>query len=278
MAAMKTLLGTLCAVALAGPATARGTPEGARYVSLGSSYAAGPGVGEPVAGEPKRCGRSSLSYARVLAARLRLKLVDTSCSGATTAHVLGPWNELAAQLDSVTPDTRLVTITIGGNDMRFVGNLGAGACAVRKSAGLAVPSCPAFQAPSEAEWSSLAAAMTRIGKEARRRAPRAVIVFIDYPAIVPPQGTCVALGVSEDNAAHARATALRLSRLTAAAARQSGARFLAASALTKEHDACSSEPWSEGATLRPGGVPMHPAIPAHAAVAAALATMLEVAR
>lgn len=278
MAVLKTLLGALCAVALAGPAVARQLPEGARYVSLGSSYAAGPSVGEPIAGEPKRCGRSSLSYSRVLAARLRLKLVDMSCSGATTAHLLEPWNELAPQLDAVTTDTRLVTITVGGNDVRFVGNLSAGACAVRKATGQEVSYCPTFKAPTEAEWQSLAAAMTRIGAEARRRAPGATVVFIDYPTIVPSRGTCVALGVSEEIADAAQATARRLSTLTAVAARQSGARFLAASAVTRGHDACAAEPWSEGATLRPGGVPMHPMILAHAAVAAALQHMLETRR
>ena len=39
------------------------------------------------------------------------------------AHVLAPWNELPAQIDAVTPDTRLVTITIGGNDLNYIGNL-----------------------------------------------------------------------------------------------------------------------------------------------------------
>ncbi|GGC13951.1 hypothetical protein GCM10011494_35940 [Novosphingobium endophyticum] len=36
--------------------------------------------------------------------------------GATTAHILGPWNELPAQIDALTDDTALVTVTIGVAD------------------------------------------------------------------------------------------------------------------------------------------------------------------
>ena len=270
----KMSLAALCVLGLAGAALAEPLRPGARYVALGSSYAAGPGVGRLVGGEPARCARSTLSYARVLAARLKLDLVDASCSGATTAHVLGPWNELAPQINAVTPETRLVTITIGGNDVRFVGNLGAGACTVARAAGRPGPRCAAPRPATPEEWTALADAMVRIGREVRARAPHAQVIFVDYPTIVPPQGTCVALGVAENNAADARATARRLSQVTAMAARRSGARLLAASALTRGHDACAPEPWSLGATMRPGGVPMHPAIPAHAAIADALARMI----
>ncbi len=69
-----------------------------------------------------------MSYSRLLAAQLRLRLTDASCGGATTAHVLAPWNELPAQIDAVTSDTRLVTITIGGNDLNYMGVLFAASC------------------------------------------------------------------------------------------------------------------------------------------------------
>src|SRR5690348_15938455 len=91
-------------LALAGCATTTAqqphtVSPGARYVSLGSSYAAGAGIGRLVPGTPQRCGRTENNYAHLLAARMHLELVDVSCGGATTAHILGPWNELPAQLD-----------------------------------------------------------------------------------------------------------------------------------------------------------------------------------
>jgi len=242
---------------------------------MGSSYASGPGVGELVPGEPERCGRSSLSYSRVLARRLHLQLVDVTCNGATTAHLLGPWNELAPQLDAITPDTRLVTITIGGNDVRFSFNLFAGICAERGISPMPGIPCLTFTPATEAEWRTLASDMRRIGLEARRRAPQAVVVFVDYASPLPPRGTCPALGIPVAIADAERQAARRLARITAAAARQSGARLIAASALNRGHDACAPEPWSIGADQRPGGIPMHPAIPAHAAIAAAIEAMLK---
>jgi hypothetical protein len=69
---------------------------------MGSSFAAGPGITTGADATPSRCSRSRDNYANQLARKRGLDLVDVSCSGATTAHVLGSWNELAPQIDSVT--------------------------------------------------------------------------------------------------------------------------------------------------------------------------------
>ena len=55
-------------------------------------------------------------------------MVDVSCSGATTAHILKRWGGLPPQIDAVTPAARLVTVTIGGNDVGYVGGLMAASC------------------------------------------------------------------------------------------------------------------------------------------------------
>ena len=94
-------------------------PEGARYVALGHSFASGPLLGPPKPGSPPRCGRTAANYATLLAQRLRLTLVDVTCGGAKSQHILGPWDELPAQIESVTADTRLVTLSIGGNDVGY---------------------------------------------------------------------------------------------------------------------------------------------------------------
>ena len=74
-------------------------PAGAKYVNMGSSFAAGPSI-MPAEIPTTRCGRSAQNYAHQLASRHNLSLVDVSCGGSTTAHLLGPWNELAPQLDA----------------------------------------------------------------------------------------------------------------------------------------------------------------------------------
>lgn len=274
MLKLAALAAALSFAALAPAASAEPLKAGDRYVAMGSSYAAGPGVGKFVPGTPNRCGRSSQSYSRVLAARLNLDLVDASCGGAVTANLLAPWKELPAQIDAVTPETRLVTVTVGGNDVRFVGLLGMGTCPFMNQPGRPASACPPVRPPSEAEWTTLETNMNRLAHDLRARAPRATVVFVDYVSIVPERGTCVALGVSEDVAEIGRQAARRLAAITRKAALSNGARILEASKLTRGHDACAADPWSLGARMRAGGVPMHPAIPAHAAIAQALEKML----
>jgi hypothetical protein len=50
--------------------------------------------------------------------------VDVSCSGAVTGNILVHGQHgLPAQIEAVTPDTQLVSILIGGNDIDYVGDL-----------------------------------------------------------------------------------------------------------------------------------------------------------
>jgi len=64
-----------------------------------------------------------------------LSLVDVTCSGATTADVLraGQFDQ-PAQLDAVSDETQLVTVTIGGNDVFYMANLIAISCGPDTSA------------------------------------------------------------------------------------------------------------------------------------------------
>src|ERR1700728_4596927 len=99
-------------------------PPGSRYVAMGSSFAAGPGLPTRVPGSPRRAGRSTGNYAHLLARALGLDLHDVTFSGVTTGDLLSPSaTGQPAQLDAVTPDTALVTITAGGNDVGYVGRL-----------------------------------------------------------------------------------------------------------------------------------------------------------
>ena len=278
-------------LSLAGCATVPGGSTGqiapsARYVALGSSFAAGPGVTVSADSPATRCTRSQDNYAHQLARLRQLDLVDVSCGGATTAHLLGPWKELAPQLNALTPDTALVTITIGGNDVSFVGYLFVESCkgaagrpdlekvsamckamTGRQSAG------PVPAAPTETAWTKLAADMDRIAVEVRRRAPKARLIFVDYVTLLPSGAPCAQVPLSAQAMATAQATATRLAQLTAAVAKRNGADVLRASALSRGHDACAAQPWSNGFVARPGVdpfTPYHPNLAGMTAIAAAL--------
>jgi len=126
------LAGVVCALAAAGTAQAApATLAAADYVALGSSYGSGPGL-LPIV--DLRCMRSEADYAHRVADRYHLGLADVTCGGATTANILTTGQRLSGgvtvppQIDAVTRSARLVTVTIGGNDVGYVGDLISQSC------------------------------------------------------------------------------------------------------------------------------------------------------
>lgn len=278
------------AILLAYPAAAKtvSVAEGAKYVAMGSSYASGPGVTVSADNPPTRCQRSADNYAHQLARKRKLRLTDVSCGGATTANILAPWRELPAQLDAVTPDTALVTVTIGGNDVNFAGGLIVGSCEANLPASDTPAICAGIRArqqsnpqgrtallapADEAAWRELGAALDRIALEVRKRAPRARLIFVDYVRVLPDSALCAAAPLSPQAAHRARTTAVRLARVTAEAARRAGAGLVRASDLSRGHEVCRPVPWVTGFAPPAGATgfsPYHPNLTAMTAIAAAL--------
>ena len=92
------------------------------YVALGDSYAAmGSVLPGRWTGGPPQCIRTADSYPSVLAESLRpAEFVDATCAGAVTAHLWGVRDGIVPpQFDALRPDTDLVTLSIGGNDVGF---------------------------------------------------------------------------------------------------------------------------------------------------------------
>ena len=101
----------------AGAATTTKLRPGDKYVALGSSFASGPLIPNEV---DHSCLRSSNNYPHLVAAKLKLALTDVSCGNATTDNVVStPQGANPLQIQAVTPDTKLVTVTIGGNDVSY---------------------------------------------------------------------------------------------------------------------------------------------------------------
>ena len=275
---MKPGIGALAALALSGCAAAdlesrAMLPSGATYVAMGSSFAAGPGLPPMRENTPSRCQRSTRNYASLLADRLGLDLVDVSCGGATTTHVLEGWSELPPQIDAVTAQTRLVTVTIGGNDVSYVRNLMAASC--RADAARCYPR----GAVTEADWAKDEANLRAIVRRVRRRAPQARIVFVDYLSLLPERGSCPAVAMAEADLSAGRATAARLRTLTNKVAREEGAELVSAAALSRGRTACDPEPWTVGAAVSDpaaGGIAWHPNAAGMRGIADALAAHLAV--
>ncbi len=242
---------------------------GDRYVALGSSFAAGPGVGQRAKGSPRRAGRSSINYAHLVASRLRLVLEDVTFSGATIAQLLEPGSP--GQLDAVDSSTRLVTITAGGNDVGYLPGLVA--ASLPAIAGL-VPTVRRRVARMRTRggldetFSRLQHSLTLLVRAVRQRAPDCTIVLVDYLTILPADESVSTLPLSSAHAAWGRDVAARLAGMVKTVAAAESCRYAAASAISHGHDAWSSEPWTKRFhySLR-GGAPYHPTAAGMAAVA-----------
>jgi lysophospholipase L1-like esterase len=238
------------------------------YVALGSSFASGPGI-DPIL--DARCGRSGSNYAHLVAERLGYDLVDVTCGGATVDDVTSRPQALMIggtvppQLDSVSSDAELVTITVGGNDVEYMLTLGR--CSYRVAPAAAPPGAgeffgtPATPAAADAALAALPGKLAGLVSAVRDRAPRARVLLVDYLTVLP-NGSCAALPMSEEDRRACLDLARGLEAATAEAARASGADLVAASAISRDHTVCDPEPWVTGwefGDLLAGGVaPYHP--------------------
>ena len=190
-----------------------------------------------------------------------------------TASILAPWNGHAAQIEAVTAATKLVTVTIGGNDVGYMAGPGAASCrelARRKADADALAKCAAVTRAPEAAYVRLAAAMNEIATEVHARAPKATLVFVDYLAVLPTAGVCAATPLSPADADASRETARRVAEITRKTSRERGAVVVSASTLSLGHDVCGATPWMNGYPTPPGVAAYHPNLAGMTAVAKAL--------
>lgn len=272
-------------VATPAPATSR---SGARAVALGDSFASGEGLAPYRAGTDtatNRCHRSPRAYPELLDEGRRpavRQIRSVACSGAVTGDVvadLRPGDDVAAQTAALTRRTKVVTLTIGGNDVGF--SLVLGACTYTPVPELqgVVPGRPgcrdrlepqvsaatarlAGAAPSAAGRLSLAEVLA----EVHRRAPRATIYVTGYPRLFGLTGSD-ALGCRVGEVARAplyvsgadvrwirtKADALNAAlRSGVAQARAHGvrAKFVDVADTFTSHNVCgSSTPWVNGVVV-----------------------------
>lgn len=224
----------------------RRVETGAQYVAVGSSFASGPGILPRSAGSPLLCARSDRNYAHLLARKRGLTLVDMSCAGATTGDVLiGGQYFQGAQLSAIDISTKLVTITIGGNDVQYLSNLVAKSCPRKRAIfNIVLRDCtPTPESEVGRHFMALESSLRAIASEVRRRSPQAHVVFVGYLNVLPPQGSCDLLGLSDDDVAALRGIAQRLKETTRSAAAMSGATYVDPNDPAVDHSVCSTVPW-----------------------------------
>jgi lysophospholipase L1-like esterase len=234
-----------------------------RYVALGSSMAAGPGIRPRAEGAPFPAGRSARNYPHLVAERLGLDLVDVTYSGATTSNVLTD-SQFGAppQITALDGSEDLVTVTIGGNDVGYVQLLfAAGLPRLARAVPLLGCALRAAldSAAREAALAEVGEALVEVGRTVRERSPRATVLFVDYLTLLPPPGT-PAPPLSEADAATGRHIADTLERLTDEAARATGCGLVRVAEPSRPHHAWSADPWTTkfGLPLPGRPAPLHP--------------------
>lgn len=244
-----------------------------RYVAMGDSYSAGPGI-TPTDPESALCLRSEANFPSLLASQRATTLVDVSCAGASTrtatAGADGLTGFIPPQLDEVTADTDLVTVQLGGNDGGLFQTL-LQACSQDAT------TCEQYvdgQAPAilTQTTGSVAALLDTV----RSRAPQAEIVLVGYLRLSPTSGSCAALGLDRQAQDTVRSAEASLDDALATAAVSADVTFVSMRAASEGHDACAGDDaWTNGASASNGdGIVFHPRSAGMQAVATEIARVL----
>ncbi|MDX3236287.1 SGNH/GDSL hydrolase family protein [Streptomyces sp. ME03-5709C] len=245
------------------------------YVALGDSYTSGPLIPEQVDAD---CARSSRNYPSLVAQRLRdTTLTDVSCGGATTAEMWKAQGAHPPQLDALNRRTSLVTLQIGGNDVGF-------SSIIRTCAGAAV-SDPTGN-PCEKYYSAGGTDQLRAAVQAtapkidavldaiHHRAPRARVVVVGYPALLPDSGIGCrpAVPFADGDFVYLRDTGKRLNAMLARRAKAAHATYVDTYTPTVGHDMCTAPGirWIEPLTPAAPAAPAHPNALGEKAMAAAV--------
>ncbi|MCW2717710.1 SGNH/GDSL hydrolase family protein [Pseudonocardia sp.] len=286
------LLTPLAAMALAATPAAAATddePAFGSYVALGDSYAAGPLIPLQI-GLPPGCLRSNQNYPSKVARVLGITdFRDVSCSGATTDDLVGSQSVSlgvnAPQLDTLGPDTALVTMTMGGNDIGFASIIEE--CAKRSPLHPLGTACKDFypsggsdplSARVDATAPKIAAALGAIEK----RSPHAKVVLVGYPTILPDTGPgCFpVVPFSAGDVAYLRGVEKELNAMLAEQADEAGVQYVDTYAPTVGHDVCTlpGTKWIEGLVPTSPAAPVHPNELGMTAIAKAVTTDLALSR
>jgi lysophospholipase L1-like esterase len=169
-------------VAVGAPPATAGHSRTLQYVALGDSYAAGQGGGKYL----NRCKQTAAGYPKLLDARKHLHLrANASCTSAETSDVIDK------QVSALNRGTRLVTLTVGANDLGVAAI--AAACTVDPESTEctdAIANASALLTPPPPGTSELAIRLANVYTAVSAAAPRAEILVTGYPYLFETPTPC----------------------------------------------------------------------------------------
>ncbi|WP_461164689.1 SGNH/GDSL hydrolase family protein [Arthrobacter sp. R4-81] len=199
------------------------------YVALGDSYAAGQGA-EPYLDS---CLRSASSYPALADASKWVRLVENAaCEGASSDDVV------ADQLKRLSPDTDVVTLTVGGNNLDLPGLVLA--CSTSELAcatALAQRQALLAQAVLDPASSPLVADLTATIDAIQAKAPNATIYVTGYPLLFDPAFSDPALAFAVNS------LTVMLNTVIETVAEAKGATYVDVTGAFAGHGIGSGDPW-----------------------------------
>ncbi len=245
----------------------------ASYVALGDSYSSGEGSGDYDA-KLETCHRGADAWPRLVARELP-KLIRMrhwsllACSGATSealnGKVEGQPDQVALLHDDV-PRPTLVTITIGGNDIKFPTILGN--CVFPPAGCLSDGTLDRAEFAIEHEQHTLVTDYRNI----KSADPKATILVVGYPRLFPQTQadvvTTCKLWLTDEVRASLNQLDADLNAVIHAAAARAGLRFIDVTDALNTHEGCSAHSWLSPIARPWGQERGHPTKPGQRAIAA----------
>lgn len=240
------------------------------YVAMGDSRASG-GFFTPTPDYFLGCKRSAINYPTLVAAMtLPRQFIDTSCAGAVSANLYSSgqhtrFGTKPPQVWLVPRDAQVVTVSIGGNDMRWGAILGR--CT-------ATPFADRFcrsnrQLAAETKWriALMESRATPALRAIRRKAPRAQIIVVGIGGFMGTHGCWPMVPVSDPDVRWMNGVFDRANDALRRATTKVDGTFVDANRLSAGHDPCNLiNPWYES-SLSNGSI----AFPYHINQAGAIA-------
>ena len=235
-----------------------------RYVALGDSYSAASGVLPPDLSAPLACLRSIRNYPHVLANAIGAELQDVTCGAAETDHFFSPqYPGVAPQLDALSQDAELVTMTIGGNDSSvFVNAIVQCGTAGLLTLGQGSPCEDRYGSSFEDTIRNTTyPALVHALEGVRAKAPRAMAGILSYPWIMPPSRGCFdRMPIAAGDVAYVRGIQATLNDAVRRAAAATGVTYVDLNVVSEGHDACQplGVRWVEPVLQGTNAVIVHP--------------------
>jgi hypothetical protein len=205
-----------------------------RYVALGDSYSSGTGTRDYSINSG--CQRGPYAYPALIdVQRPNTELTFVACGGAKTADVLNN------QVSSVTSTTKIVTITIGGNDAGFSDVIVE--CA--KPSWLSDCAGRVTTAQNFIR-NTLPGRLNNVYASIDSRSPNATVVVLGYPRLFMGEDCNAGTFFSGDDMTRLNTTADILRDITRTRAQAYGFTFKDAIPPFTGHAVCSSTEWVNG--------------------------------